>query len=156
MWLLCRRCGRVVILNVFKMGINAVSFLPVVCAVFSVFQQPNGDSCTRAPGALPESLIMIHIRERKQACLLCIFVPPPSVPLRVFSLGHFSYVFVPCLAIRAHFASDLNKTISFVIGALSTSFDPYLGSTVRARADLCNQIFFKTYRIYSNITRTRI
>ena len=40
MLLLCPRCGRVLILNVFKTGINAVSFLPVVYAVFRFFNSP--------------------------------------------------------------------------------------------------------------------
>jgi len=37
MLLLCSRCEKVVILNVLKTGINAVSFLPVFKAVFLVF-----------------------------------------------------------------------------------------------------------------------
>jgi len=36
MLLLCSRCGKVVLSNVFKTGINAVSFLPVFLAVFLV------------------------------------------------------------------------------------------------------------------------
>jgi len=34
---------------------------------------------------------------------------------------HCSYIFVPCLAFRVHIAGDLNGTISFVAGVLSTS-----------------------------------
>jgi len=38
---LCSRCGKVVILNVFKTGINAVSFLPVFLSyVLGVFNSP--------------------------------------------------------------------------------------------------------------------
>jgi len=39
-----------------------------------------------------------------------------------FGPCHCSYVFVPCLDYRVHFAGDLNKTISFVVGALSSYF----------------------------------
>ena len=33
---------------------------------------------------------------------------------------HCSYIFVPCLAFRVHVARDLNKTILFLVGVLST------------------------------------
>jgi len=53
MLLLCSRCRKVVILNVFKTGTNAVSFLPVFYAVFLVFlnSQSSGDAGTRSPRA---------------------------------------------------------------------------------------------------------
>jgi len=43
---------------------------------------------------------------------------------RALFFGPFqcSYKFIPCLAFRVHVAVDLNKTISFVVGVLSTSF----------------------------------
>jgi len=41
MILLCSRCGKVVILNVYKTDINAVSFLPVfLSCVLDVFNNP--------------------------------------------------------------------------------------------------------------------
>jgi len=49
MLLLCSRCGKVVILNVFKTGINADPFLPVFKLCSWCFQQPSGDSGTQAP-----------------------------------------------------------------------------------------------------------
>jgi len=51
--------------------------------------------------------------------LLCIFVAPPTSPIR---LVHYSYVFVPCLAFGIHAAGDLNQKVSFVARVLSTSF----------------------------------
>ena len=51
MLLLCSRCGKVVILNVFKIGINAVSFLSVFYAVILAFLTARGDSGTWAPRA---------------------------------------------------------------------------------------------------------
>ena len=35
---------------------------------------------------------------------------------------HCSYIFVSCLVFHVHVAGDMNKTISFVTGVLSTSF----------------------------------
>jgi len=40
MLLLCSVCGKVVILNVFKKGINGVSCFPVFKAVLGVFNSP--------------------------------------------------------------------------------------------------------------------
>jgi len=46
------KCGKVLILNVFETGINAVSFLPVFFMLCSqCFLQPSGDSGTRPPRA---------------------------------------------------------------------------------------------------------
>jgi len=51
MSLLCSRCEKVVILNVFKTGINTVSFLPVFKLCSWCFQQPSDEYGTRAPRA---------------------------------------------------------------------------------------------------------
>jgi len=37
-------------------------------------------------------------------------------------LDEFYCIFIPCLAFRVHVAGDLNKTVLFVIGILSTLF----------------------------------
>jgi len=39
-----------------------------------------------------------------------------------FGPCHCSYIFVPCLVFRVRVAGDLNKTIAFLVGFLSTSF----------------------------------
>ena len=66
---------------------------------------------------------------RTRACLLCIFMPPPTAHstkllTRALFIGpcHCSYKFISCQTFRVHVASDLNKTISFVASVLSTSF----------------------------------
>jgi len=58
MLLLCSRCGKVVILNVFTTGINAVSFCLFLSCVLCVFNSPVA---TPAPRVQPESAIAIHI-----------------------------------------------------------------------------------------------
>ena len=58
------------ILNVFKTGINAVSFLPVFYAVFLVFLTAQYDSGKGARRALPESSITIYFGERKIICIV--------------------------------------------------------------------------------------
>jgi len=75
--------------------------------------QPSGKIGLRAPQAQPESSMTIYI---------CIFVPLPQshftkllIRAFLFEPCHCSYIFVPCLAFRIHVASDLNKTISFVV-----------------------------------------
>jgi len=78
MLLLCSRCAKVVILNVFKTGINDVSFLPVFQAVFLTFLQPSGDSGTRAPRAEPESSLTIYIGERELALCICATTQGPT------------------------------------------------------------------------------
>jgi len=70
MLVLCSRCGKVVILNVFKTGINGVSLLPVFM-LCSFFPTPSGDSSTRVPRAEPESSITIYIGERELALYIC-------------------------------------------------------------------------------------
>jgi len=76
----------------------------------------------------PETSITIYIEERELACFLYLCHHPRSQFTKLFTRVifirhyHCSYIFVPCLAFRAHVAGDLNKTISFVSGVLSTSF----------------------------------
>jgi len=68
-----------VILNVFKTGINAVSSLPVFlsCAL-GVFNNPPATPSHGLLGLSP-SLRLRFISEN--ASLLCIFMPPPTIPL---------------------------------------------------------------------------
>jgi len=70
MLLLCSRCGKVVILNVFTTDISAFFKLCSWC-----FQEPSGDSGTR----ISPNLRLQFISEN--ASLLFVFVPPPKVPL---------------------------------------------------------------------------
>ena len=78
MLLLCSRYEKVVILNVFKTGINAMSFLPVFKVCFWRFQQPSGDSGTRAPRAQPDSSSTIYIGERQLTCFVYLCQHPRS------------------------------------------------------------------------------
>jgi len=57
---------------------------------------------------------------RTWACLLCIFVLPPTSLIKVVTSGslHWAYTYVPCLAFRVHVAGDLNYKIPFVVGVL--------------------------------------
>jgi len=61
-------------------------------------------------------------------CFVCLFHHPRSHFIKLltralfFGPCHCSYIFVPCLAFRVNVAGDLNKTISFVAGPLTTSF----------------------------------
>jgi len=84
----------------------------------------NSPVATPAHGLLrlSPSLRLRFIPEN--ATLLCIFAHFPRLLTRALFFGpcHCSYVFVLCLASRIHVAGDLNKTISFVVGVLSTSF----------------------------------
>ena len=75
---LCSRCGKVVILYVFKTGINAVSFLPVFQAAFLVFLTAQWR--LRHTGSA--RVFDYALYRRTQARLLCIFAPPPTVPLQ--------------------------------------------------------------------------
>ena len=130
MFLLCSRCGKVVISNVFNL--RQVSMLCHFCLLFKLcswcLQQPSVDSGTRAPRAQPWSSITIYIGERELACFvyLCHHRQSHFTKLLtralLFGPCHCSYIFVPRLAFRVHVAGDLDKTISFVVGALSTSF----------------------------------
>jgi len=147
MILLCSRCGKVVILNVFKTGINVVSLSPVFEAVFLVFL--TAQWLLRhmgAPWASPESSITACIGERELARFLCKCHYPRShftkllTRALLFGPFHCSYTFVACLAFRIHVAGDLNNRISLVVGVLTTSFAHALhgtGSSIRVRAVLC-------------------
>jgi len=68
---------------------------------------------------------------RTRACLLCTVYlchHPRSHLTKLltrslfFGPSHCSYIFVPCLSFGVHVAGDHNKTISFVVGVLSTLF----------------------------------
>jgi len=80
MLLLSPRCGNVVILTVFKTGINAVSFLCVFYAVFSVFLTAQWRLRHTGSSGLTR-VFDYELYQRTQACLLCIFVSPPTVPI---------------------------------------------------------------------------
>jgi len=104
-----------VILNVFKTGINAVSFFSWVFGVF------NSPVATPAHGLLElsPSLRLRFISENGSllALYICATTHGPHFTKLLtwaLSLGtwHCSYIFVPCLAFRIHVAGDLNKTIS--------------------------------------------
>jgi len=75
MLLLCSRYVKVVILNLFVVGINAVSLLPVfLSCVFGVCNSPVATPAHGFLGLIP-SLRLQVISEN--ASLLCIFMPPP-------------------------------------------------------------------------------
>jgi len=80
MLLLSPRCGNVVILTVFKTGINAVSFLCVIYAVFSVFLTAQRRLRRTSSSGLAR-VFDYELYQRTQACLLCTFVSPPTVPI---------------------------------------------------------------------------
>jgi len=78
MLLMCSRCGKVVILNVFKTGINAVPFLSVFKAVFLVFLTTQWR--LRHTGASGFARVFDYdLHRRTRACELGVFVPPPTV-----------------------------------------------------------------------------
>ena len=95
-------------------------------------------------------MINFNCGEREFACFvyLCHHPSPHFTKLltRALFFGpcQCSYNFIPCLAFRVHVAGNLDKTISFVVGVLPTSLALHSGSSVRARAALCNKVFFKT------------
>jgi len=67
-------------LNVFKTGINALLFLPVFQAVFMVFLTARW--LLRHTGSSGLAHVFDYdLYRRTQACLLCMFMPPPTVPL---------------------------------------------------------------------------
>ena len=112
------------------MCIRQVSMLCHFCLFFKLcswcFQQPSGYSGIWASRASPESWITIYIRDRELACFVCLchHSRPPQLLTRALFIGsfHCSYIFVLCLAFPVHVAGDLNKTLSFVVGVLTTSF----------------------------------
>ena len=123
----CSRCEKVGILNVFKTGINDVSVFPDL-AVFLVFLTVQWRFRHSGSSGLARVFDYDSYR-RTHACLLCMFVTTPTVPLPkllirslFFGPCHCSCIFVLCLAVRAHVAGDLNKAISFAVGVLLTSF----------------------------------
>jgi len=128
MLLLCSRCGKVVILNVFKTSVKPASFLLVFYAVFSVFLVAHWQLQHTVSSGLAESSIAIYTGEPKLACFVYLYHHSRShftnLLTRTLFFGpcHCSYYFGQCLAFRVHVSSDLNKTISFIVGVLSTSF----------------------------------
>jgi len=115
-------------LNVFKTGINVVSFLALFKAVFLVFLTTQWLLRHTCSSGFARISIAIYIGERKLACFVCLFHHPRSHLTKLltrallFGPCHCSYIFVPCLYLRVHVTGDLNKTISFVVGVLTTSF----------------------------------
>ena len=117
----------------FWMCLRHVSMLCHFClffkAVFLVFLTAQWRLRHTGSSGFSPSLRLRFISEN--ASLLCIFVSPPTVPLHYTKLltrdlffvpCHCSYISVPCPAFHVHVAGDLNKTISFAAGVLSTSF----------------------------------
>jgi len=80
MVLLCSRCGKVVILNLFKTGINAVSVLPVFYAVFLVFLTTLWLLWHTGSSGFAQ-VFDYDLFRITRPCLFCIFVTPPTVPL---------------------------------------------------------------------------
>ena len=113
------RCGKVVI----WMCLRLVSILWHFCLFFKMcawcFQQPSGNSGTRA---YLEFSITIYIGERELTCFAYLCHHPRSHFTKLLTRAlffvpcHCSYIFVPCLAFCVHVAGDLNKTISFIVG----------------------------------------
>jgi len=100
MLLLCSRCGKVMILNVLKTGINAVSFLPVFQAMFLFliarwrFRHTGSSGLAR--------FFDYDLYWRTRACLFRIFVPPPTVPLHyVVNSGSFLLAFTLFIYFRS-------------------------------------------------------
>jgi len=80
MFLLCSRCGKVVILNVFNL--RQVSMLCHFCLFLScVLAVCNSPVATPAQGLLELSLSVRLQFLSENASFLYIFVTPPTVPL---------------------------------------------------------------------------
>jgi len=113
MLLTCSRCGKVVILNVFEIGISAVPFLPAFKAVFLALITVQW----RLPHTGIARVFDYDLHQRTRACLIHTFVKPTTVPLHFrlltralfFGPCHCSYISVTCLGFRVHVAGDLNK-----------------------------------------------
>ena len=112
---------KVVILNVLRQ----VSMLCHFCLFFNVFSNPVATPAHGLLGLSP-SLRLRSLSENSSllALYICATTHGPtslSWELGLFSLDlvtvRCSYIFVPCLAF-----GDLNKTISFPVSVLSTSF----------------------------------
>jgi len=123
-------------------------FCLFLSCVLGVFNSPVATPAHELLGLSP-SLRLRYIYRRTRACLLCIFVPPPTVPLHLvvnsdsflWTVSLFIYFRSVSVLSRSccSFAGDLNKTISFVVGVLSTAFArAYPGSSNRALATLYN------------------
>ena len=65
---------------------------------------------------------------RTRACMLCMFVPPPTSLIKVVNSGFFHWVLSVLIyfrfmsAFRVQSAGDVNKKISFVATVLSNTF----------------------------------
>jgi len=82
-----------VILNACETGINAVSFLPVFQAVFVLFLTDQWRLWHTGSSGLAR-FMDCGLYWRTRACLICMFVPPPAVPLHyVVISGSFLWVF---------------------------------------------------------------
>jgi len=100
----------------------------------SVLGVCNSPVATPAHGLLGFSLSLRlrFLYRRTQACLIYLCHHRRShftkllTRALLFGPCHCSYIFVPHLAFRVNVAGDLDKTISFVAGVLSTSFAPAL------------------------------
>jgi len=124
---------KVVILNVFKAGMNVVSFCLFFELCSSCFHQPSSNSAIRAPRVSPESSTTIYIGERELACFACLFHYPQSHIFKLltrdlfFGPCHCSYIVVPCLAFRVHVAG-----VEFISAPQhGTSCDSAVGFTTR-------------------------
>jgi len=99
-------------LNVFKTGINAVSF--ILSCVLGVFNSPVA---TPAYGLLGFARLQLRFIS-ENVSLLALFHHPRSqftkLVTRVlfFRPCHCAYIFVPCLAVRFHVTGDLGLWIS--------------------------------------------
>jgi len=103
MLLLCSRCGKVVILNVYKTGINTVSFSQfILSCVLRVFNSAVATSAQRLLGL--SRVFDYDLYWRKRACMLFIFVPPTAVPLHyVVNLGSFHWTLSLFIYFRSMF-----------------------------------------------------
>jgi len=131
---------KIVILNVLKAGINAVSFLLLWSCVLGVFNSPAATSANEHLGVFDHDLYW-----RTRVCFIYLCQYPRSHFTKLLTRALFSgyrhclYIFVPRQAFRVHVASDLNTAILFVVGVLSTSLAHaagYLGSSVIVRFHL--------------------
>jgi len=149
MILLCARCGKVVCLRKYQCC--------VIFACFAVFLFFNSPVATPAHGLLgpefaqPESSITSYIGECELVCFVYLCHHPRSHFTKLltrdlfFGPCHCSYIFVLHLAFGVHVTVDLNKTISFVVGVLSTLFaHALLGLIYQSPSCPVQLRFFKT------------
>ena len=96
---------------------------------------------------------------RTRACMLCMFVLPPTSLIKVVNSGSFHWawsVFIYCrfvLAFRLQFAGDVNKKISFATTALSNTFARSLLGLIHwsPSCPLQVSIFFNLIHIRLNV-----